>query len=66
MLNQQKFLRKQKIYKGAVNRSYYAIFHAMRTVLALDEVAFSKHFGVRHIIGESYIQFSEYLLDIIA
>ncbi len=25
-------------YKGAANRSYYAIFHAMRSVLALEEV----------------------------
>ena len=25
-------------FKAAANRSYYAIFHAMRAVLALDEV----------------------------
>ena len=33
-------------YKLALNRSYYAIFHAMRAVNALDEFDSSKHSGV--------------------
>jgi len=32
--------------KTANNRAYYSIFHAMRAVLALDEVDFKKHSGV--------------------
>lgn len=36
-------------YKGAANRSYYAIFHCMRSVLAMEGVDFSKHSGVRSI-----------------
>ena len=33
-------------YKLALNRSYYAIFHAMRAVNVLDEFDSSKHSGV--------------------
>ena len=34
------------LYKGAVNRSYYAIFHAIRAVNALDGFDASKHSSV--------------------
>lgn len=33
-------------YKMALNRSYYSIFHAMRSVNVLDEFDSSKHSGV--------------------
>ena len=33
-------------YKSAANRSYYAVFHAMRAVLAYDEIDMKKHSGV--------------------
>lgn len=33
-------------YKLTLNRSYYAIFHAMRSVNVLDEFDSSKHSGV--------------------
>ena len=33
-------------YKLALNRSYYAIFHAMRAINVLDEFDSSKHSGV--------------------
>ena len=33
-------------YKLALNRSYYAIFHAMRAINVLDELDSSKHSGV--------------------
>lgn len=35
-----------KDYDGASNRVYYAVFHAMRSVLALEAVDFAKHSGV--------------------
>ena len=31
-------------YKGAANRAYYAVFHAMRAVLILDEFDSKKAF----------------------
>ena len=33
-------------FRASVNRSYYAIFHAARAVLALDGLDFKKHAGV--------------------
>lgn len=34
-------------YKAAANRLYYAIFSAMRAVLALDGFDSKKHFGIQ-------------------
>ena len=33
-------------YKDSIGRSYYAIFSAVRAILALNQVDFSKHAGV--------------------
>ena len=33
-------------FKGAANRSYYAVFHAMRAVLALDGIDRKHHSGI--------------------
>lgn len=43
-------------YKGAANRSYYAIFHSMRSVLALSRKDFSKHSGVSSYFRKNYIK----------
>lgn len=43
-------------YKGAANRSYYAVFHAMRSVLALEGRDFSKHSGVSAYFRKEYIK----------
>lgn len=43
-------------YKGAANRSYYAIFHCMRSVLAFDKVDFSKHSGVSAYFRKNYVK----------
>jgi len=56
-------------YKGAANRSYYAIFHAMRSVLALENKDFSKHSGVSAYFRKEYIKteiFDIELSDIIS
>ncbi|MCM1143292.1 MAG: HEPN domain-containing protein, partial [Lachnoclostridium sp.] len=42
--------------KGAANRSYYAIFHCMRSVLALEGIDFSKHSGVSSYFRKQYIK----------
>ena len=55
-------------YKGAANRSYYAIFHAMRSVLALQNVDFGKHSAVISHFRKEYIKadvFAVELSDII-
>lgn len=43
-------------YKGAANRSYYAVFHCMRSVLALCSVDFSKHSAVGAYFRKEYIK----------
>ena len=45
-------------YKGAANRSYYAVFHAMRAVLALDGIDRKHHSGVISEFMRLYIKTS--------
>lgn len=42
--------------KGAANRSYYGIFHAIRAVLALEGKDFAKHSGVISFFRQNYIK----------
>ena len=42
-------------YKDAANRAYYAMFHAVRAILALDGVDFKKHSGVISYFRQQYI-----------
>ena len=51
-----KVLAEDEDYKGAANRSYYAIFHCMRSVLALEGKDFSKHSGVSAYFRKEYIK----------
>ena len=43
-------------YKSAANRSYYAVFHAMRAVLAYDEIDMKRHSGVIAEFRRLYIK----------
>ena len=43
-------------YKGAANRAYYAVFHAMRSVLALDAIDRRHHSGVISEFMRLYIK----------
>ncbi len=43
-------------YKAAANRAYYAVFHAMRAVLALDEYDSKKHSGIISEFRKRYIK----------
>lgn len=55
-LNSAKILCQAEDYRGAANRSYYAIFHAMRSVLALESKDFAKHSGVSSYFRKEYIK----------
>lgn len=48
--------------KGAGNRSYYCVFHCIRSVLALEKVDFKKHSAVIAYFRREYIKTG--LLDI--
>lgn len=43
-------------YKNALNRAYYSIFHAIRSVNALKEYDSSKHSGVIAFFNQNYVK----------
>lgn len=43
-------------YKSAANRAYYAVFHAIRAVLAFDLVDMKKHSGIISEFRRRYIK----------
>lgn len=55
-LNSARILLRCNDYRGAANRSYYAIFHAMRSVFALYNKDFSKHSGVAGNFRKDFIK----------
>ena len=42
-------------FKGASNRAYYSIFHAIKALLALEKVDFKKHSSVIAYFNKEYI-----------
>lgn len=55
-LKSAKLLLEADDIKGAANRSYYGIFHAIRAVLALEGKDFAKHSGVISFFRQNYIK----------
>lgn len=44
-----------KMYNGAVNRFYYAAFHAARALLAIKNLDSSKHSGVISLFNREFV-----------
>ena len=44
-LKDAKILLENDSYKGAANRSYYCVFHSMKSILALEKLDFKSHSG---------------------
>lgn len=42
-------------FKGASNRAYYAVFHAIKAILALEQTDFKKHSSVIAYFNKEYI-----------
>ena len=42
-------------YKGANNRAYYSIFHAIKAILELEQTDFKKHSSVVAYFNKEYI-----------
>jgi len=42
-------------FVGAMNRAYYAIFYAVRVVLALEEIDFKRHKDVVAYFNKNYV-----------
>ena len=47
---------KFELYKDALNRSYYCIFHSIRAVLALEMFDTKKHSGIISEFHKNYIK----------
>ena len=45
-----------RMYRSSINRSYYAVFHAIRAVNALDGFDSSKHSGVIAHFNQQYVK----------
>lgn len=56
MIKDAKQLAEAGSYKSGNNRAYYAIFHAMRAVLALEGIDFKRHSGVIQYFQKEYIK----------
>lgn len=57
-LKASKILLDDECYSDSANRSYYAIFHSINAVNALDNVGFKKHSGVLSNFNLKYIKTS--------
>ena len=55
-LKASKLLLDDELYSDSANRSYYAVFHAMNALNALDEKGFKKHSGVLSNFNLNYIK----------
>lgn len=55
-LKASKVLLDEECYSDSANRSYYAIFHAINAINALNDVGFKKHSGVMSHFNQHYIK----------
>ncbi len=55
-LKASELLFEEEIYKVSLNRSYYAIFHAIRAVTVLDGFDSSKHSGVIAYFNQKFVK----------
>ncbi len=56
LLRQAELLLEHRLYDGSVNRSYYAIFNAVRAVLALLRVDSQSHRGVISYFDRCFVK----------
>lgn len=51
---------KESLYKVSINRSYYAIFHAIRAITALSGYDSSKHSGIIAYFNQNLIKTGDF------
>ena len=56
MLDSAKLLLEHNDFASACNRAYYSVFHAMRAVLALDEIDDHKHSHLISVFRKNYLK----------
>jgi uncharacterized protein (UPF0332 family) len=55
-LKASKLMLHESMYKASINRSYYAIFHALRAVTVLEEFDSSKHSGIISYFNQNFVK----------
>lgn len=55
-IEEAKILYNVNKFKGANNRAYYAIFHSIKAILALEPIDFKRHKDVIAYFNKSYIR----------
>lgn len=63
-LNDSLVLINSQSYKASANRSYYAVFHAMRAILVFDEFDSKKHSGIISEFRKRYIKTGVFTAEI--
>ncbi len=53
----------EDICDSSVNRSYYAMFHALRALLAIDGVDFKKHSAVISYFRKEYVKTGKFSIE---
>ena len=54
-LSDAEFSYQNKRYLNANNRAYYAIFHAIRSILALEPIDFKRHKDIIAYFNKNYV-----------
>jgi uncharacterized protein (UPF0332 family) len=55
-LETSKIMLDSRKFSQSINRSYYAMFHALRALLALDKYDSKKHSGIISYFNQNYIK----------
>lgn len=55
-LEAAKILLSNKLYAQSINRSYYSIFHCVRSLLVFDKFDSKKHSGIIAFFNQNYVK----------
>ena len=56
LLEQAEYLMNNQMYDGSINRSYYAIFNAIRSLLSLAKLDSKKHTGMLSFFDRYFVK----------
>ncbi len=56
LLKQAEYLLNNQMYDGSINRSYYAVFNAVRSLLSLAKLDSKKHSGVLSLFDRYFVK----------
>lgn len=63
-LAEVKLLLSENLFKGANNRAYYAIFHAINAIFALDGKSYRRHKDVLGNFNKEYVKTGAFPKDL--